>query len=484
MAIRRIVILGGGVAGWMCALGLGRALAGAGVAIELVETSGPDHSIGPFGPAEATLPAFHAFLAAAGVDEDALLHAARGSFALGSAFSGWGGADASWFLPFGEIGAPLGSVPFPQLVARLRGAGETLRLADYSLAAVAAASGRFARPSADPRSVLSSYGYGLHLDKAGLAATLRGLAKGVTHHQPRFARALRSEGTVTALELESGQHIPGDLFLDCTGAAARLCHDHGFESWSAWLPCDRAIESATSAEGVPPPYAHAGAHDAGWRRTIPLAGGQGEALIYASAHLADAHAAGFGPEPAVAIAQGRRSQAWQGNVIAIGAAAALVEPLHGHNLQMVHTAIQRLIALFPNNIHGAEAAEYNRLTASEADRVRDFAILHYKTNARIGQAFWDACRAMTVPEPLQYKLDLYASRGRMPIYDDELFDRPEWIAALDGQGVRPRRHDALADAIPEAQLHQHLARLREVILAAAKAMPGHGAALRQLGLAA
>ncbi|WP_066796852.1 tryptophan halogenase family protein [Sphingomonas soli] len=477
MAIRRIVILGGGVAGWMSALALGRALAGCAIAIDLVETEGPDHSIGPFGPGESTLPAFHKFLGDEGVDEDALLRASRGTFALGAAFSGWADRQSAWFLPFGDIGVGMGTVAFSPLVARLRAAGHPVRPTDFSLAAVAAAAGRFARPSLDRRSVLSSYGYGLHLDKAGFAGMCRTQASGVTHHAAPFARAIRvANGHVSALELVGGEQVPGDLFLDCSGPAALLCEAHGFESWSAWLACDRVVERATQQEGIPPPYTHAAAHPAGWLRSVPLAGGPSEAMVFASAHHSDT--------AAIEIHQGRRTRAWHGNVIAIGAAAALVEPLYGHNLHLVHSAIQRLVTLFPTRADGPEAAEYNRITAEEADRVRDFVIAHYKTNARTGEPFWDAARAMSVPDTLQYKLDLYASRGRMPMYDEELFDRAEWIAMLDGQGLHPRRYDALADTIPEPAIIQHVTRLREMIVDAAKAMPNHGATLAQIGAGA
>lgn len=467
--LERIVIVGGGVAGWMSALALGRALPH--VALTLVEVEGPDRSLGPFGPAETSLPEFSRFLAEHGIDEDALLRAGRGGFALGAAFSGWGGEGSAWFLPFGEVGAPMGAVAFHHVAARVRAGGRDFRLADFSLAAVAAASGRFARPSDDPRSVLSSYGYGLSLDRAALAKMLRQAAGNVAQHAAPFARSI---GAVEGVELADGTRVEGDLYLDCTGPAA-LLHGGAFESWKAWLPCDRAVERFVPQEGVPPPYAHAGAHDAGWLRTVPLVGGQGEALLYASAH-------GEALPGAAPFECGRRVEAWRGNVVAIGAAAALIEPLHGHALQLVQNALERLVTLLPSG-SGVEAAEYNRLTAREADRVRDFAILHYKTATRPGP-FWDAARSMEVPEPLQYKLDLYASRGRVPMYDDELFERPDWIAALDGQGVRARRWDALADAIPEPALLQHFGRLRELILQAAKGMPHHGATLQQAGVVA
>ncbi|MFS2110677.1 tryptophan halogenase family protein [Sphingomonas sp. Sphisp140] len=464
--IRCIGIVGAGVAGWMAALALRRALPGA--SISVVETEGPDWSLGPFGPGETCLPGFEAWLADHGIDEGALLRAARGSFSLGTAFSGWAGQETDWFLPFGTIGAPIGTIAFHQLAARMREGGQALRLADFSLAAIAAASGRFARPSLDPRSVLSSYGYGLHLDRAGLAETLR------------LASGLASAGRFRAFEddivtLQDGTCLAADLWLDCSGPAGLLAGDSGWESWAEWLPVDRAVETWNTVEGVPPPYAHAGAFEAGWQRTVPLIGGQGGALFYASSFLPD--------QPgAIPFAQGRRTRAWAGDVVALGGAAVLVEPLHGWNLALLQNALTRLVALLPAAPGGSEPAEYNRLAASEADRVRDFAILHYKTNGRTGEPLWDQARAAPVPETLAHKLDLYASRGRLPVYDEELFDPEEWIAVLDGQGVRPRRHDALADAIPEPQLRAHAARIREVIVDAVRRMPHHGATLREEGL--
>ncbi|MEP9359737.1 tryptophan halogenase family protein [Sphingomonas sp. KR3-1] len=470
--IRSIGIVGAGVAGWMAALALGRALPQADVTV--IETEGPDWSLGPFGPAEASLPDFAAWLADHDVDEAALLRAARGSFSLGTVCSGWAGPEADWFLPFGTIGAPLGSTPFHQLAARLRQADHPLRLADFSLAAVAAAAGRFERPSPDPRSVLSSFGYGLHLDRAGLPQVLRA-ATGLA--PAGIFRRAEANGEITAVELHDGSRVTADLWLDCSGPAALLAgqFDGGWDDWSAWLPCDRALESFAPAGGIPPPYAHAGAFEGGWQRTVPLVGGQGGALLYAAAHLPE--------QPgAVPIAQGRRARAWVGNVVALGAAAALVEPIHGWNLALLQDALSRLVGLLPAAPHGREPAEYNRLAAEAADRVRDFAILHYKANGRTGEALWDQARAAPVPEPLQHKLDLFASRGRVPLLDEELFGAADWIAVLDGQGIRPRRHDALADAIPEEALTQHFSRIRAVILDAVRAMPHHGATLRAEGL--
>ncbi len=246
--IRSIGIVGGGVAGWMAALALLRALPG--IQVSLIETEGADWSLGPFGPAEASLPDFPAWLGEHGIDEGTLLRAARGSFSLGTAVSGWAEREADWFLPFGTIGAPLATIAFHQLAARLREGGQPVRLADYSLAAIAAAAGRFARPSPDPGSILSSFGYGLHLDRTGLADALRAAAG--LEPAGRFRRAI-GEGAVTAVELRDGSRVTADLWLDCSGPGASLARrlDDRWEDWSAWLPCDRVIETWTEVEGVP-----------------------------------------------------------------------------------------------------------------------------------------------------------------------------------------------------------------------------------------
>jgi tryptophan halogenase len=467
--VRDIVIVGGGVAGWMSALALSRGLEGSGRNITLVDVAGPDASIGPFGPAESTLPGFARFLIDHGLDEAAVMRAARGSFTLGAAIAGWAGEGVTWFLPYGETGAPMGPVAFHQLAARYRATGQPLRLADFSLAAIAAQAGRFSRPSNDPRSPLSTLDYGLNLDKASFAALLKSAAKGVTHHAAPFRSATIGD-RVESIMLESGAEITGDLFLDCSGAQAVLASALSpFESWKHWLPCDRVIESANPAEGVPPSYTVAAAHASGWRRTVPLVGGQGDAILSSSAH------ADLG---GVAFESGRRASFWTANCIALGAAASLADPVHPVGLHLVQSGLRRLLMLFPNAAAGPEAAEYNRILHGEAERARDFVIAHYKTNGRVGEPLWDAARAMAVPEQLQYKLDLFASRGRVPMYDEEIFDRPDWVSLLDEQGLRPRRYDALADTIPEPALTQHFARLRQILIETAKTMPSHAEALR------
>ena len=474
--LRRVVILGGGVAGWVTAAALSRALPAGRYEIALVESGGEDRSLSPFGPAEASLPSLGALHRELGIDEDEALRRARGCFSLGIACTGWARPGVSYFLPFGDTGAALGSVAFHQLAGRVRAEGRAVRLADYSLAALAAQAGRFTRPVEDLRSVLSSFSYGLHLLGEGYARFLEEHAPGVARHAGLFSRAeLGEDGAIAALLLEGGGRVAADLFIDCSGPVGLLIDGAlgtGFESWKQWLPCNRAASFLREDPGAQEPYSHAAADGAGWRRHIPLQGLRAETRFWSSAFLRDDQA------PTIAFEQGRRALFWNRNCIAIGASAATLEPLQPSALHLVRTAIARLVSLFPEQADApVEAAEYNRLAIGEAERIRDYLIARYKTNGRVGEPFWDACRAMDVPEPLAYRLDLYRSRGSVVLYDEETFEAGDWIMMLDEQGVRPRRYDPLADAIPAQQIDRHFARIREVLIDAVRPMPTHSAYL-------
>jgi len=467
-----IVILGEGVAGWAAAAMLAGALPASRYAICLVSTGMPDDSLGPFGPAEATLPSIREFHVRLGLDEEALVREGQAGYALGVAYSGWSSAAPTYFLPFGDVGAPLDTVPFHQLAGRLRAAGGAVRFSDFSVAALAAQMGRFARPLDDPASVLSTYSYGLHLSCGRYVNALRSLAlaHGVHQYESPFVVAKLSErGDLAGLRLENGETVPGDLFIDASGPSARLIGTAlvtGFKSWRAWLPCDRAVATSSATTVPPAPYSHIEARATGWRRVVPFQDGVGDVLVFCS---------GFTDAEGTAFESGRRKQAWTRNCIALGAAAATVEPLQSTSIHLVHTALARLLRLFPaSREHHAEAAEFNRQTELELDRLRDFLILRYKLNGRRGEPFWDAVREAEIPEPLARKIALFESRGRVPLLDGDTFEEVEWAALLDAHGVRPRRYDPRADAFPPERIQAHFAAVRSIMLKAAAGLPLHG----------
>lgn len=466
-----ITIAGAGIAGWLAAAALARNHAGRGGSVMLVPLPGADDSLDPFGPAAPLLPGgVEGVAALLGVAPPDILRAGGGGFSLGTAFQGWSGQGAVSFLPFGQTGADLKGIAFHHLVWRARGAGVPVRMTDYSLAALAAQAERFALPSADPRSVLSTLAPGGFADLRGLTELARrqALAAGARLSPAPLSHVRRGEGgKVAALVLADDTEVTGDLFIDATGPRALLAHpDNGWHDWRHWLPCDRFAVEQGIADGPPPPYALHSADADGWTRRIPLRRGAWITRL------------GSGPGRFVS---GRRDRAWDGNTVFLGAAACLLDPVGGVALALLIAAIRRLLSHYPVTPgSGPEAASFNRQGVEEAERARDFLILRFKTNGRTGEPFWDRARTMDLPELLAHKLSLYESRGRIPLYDGELFDRADWINLMDGAGIRARRCDVQANGLSDGEIMAHLERLRGVLLRAAGEMPTHAQALARL----
>lgn len=472
--IRSVLVVGGGSAGWMAAAALARAFGGR-LDVEVVDIPS-DTDSGSLAVAESSLPALVAFHRLIGLDEDALVRRGAAAFKLGGRFTGWSGAGSTYVHPYSEFGATLDGVSFHQLWLKARRAGTGEALDRYALGAVAAELGRFARPSGDPRSVLSTMAYGLHLDVAAYAGELRALATalGVRRTEGALAAVEQGAAGVAAVALADGRRLTADLYVDATGEAARLAGDSAFESWSAWLPCDRIASRTTEAEGPPPALTEATALPCGWRLDIPLPGRRVSVQAQASR---------FAPQSeGRAFRQGARAEPWCGNCVAIGLSACVLEPIDGAALHIVQSGVTKLIGLFPDrSFAGGEAGEYNRLMGEELSRLRDFAIAHYRLNGRLGEPFWDAARAASPPPPLAHKLRLFESRGRVVLNDEETFLEPSWIALFLGQGLTPRRYHPMADQFPPPVLEKRLAQVQAVMRQAAQAMPPYAQVLAEIG---
>lgn len=484
----RVAIFGGGVEAWMTAAGLARATGGQ-AQIRVVET-GPDAA-----GALSSLPSLRAFHALLGLDEAALMAATQATYKLGSRFSGWT-PGAEHCDAFGELGASLQGVGFHQYWTRLNQTGDAAALDDYSLAAVIARQGRFAPPSPDPRSPLSSLAYGLHLDAALYVEVLRGLAQrgGVSARQGQIAQVAREApgGDIAAVLLADGERVEADLFIDSTGPAARLIGDEPFEDWSHLLPADRAVRFSAPPQPDAPPLTRIEAAAEGWLWRIPLRDRLEAGLVYRSDLTSDdeavtAAARGlpqgrpFDPQ-FLSVRSGRRSRSMVGNCVAIGDAAGVVENLDAARLHLIQAGVTRLIALFPRSGGaGVAAQEYNRLGAEALERVRDMAILHYRKAARRDGAIWDLGRDGPVPEKLAYKLAQFQSRGRVVIYDEETFLEPSWIAAFIGHGLRPERCDPLVDRMPVERIRATAERMRDIFHQTAARLPTHAEALAARG---
>ena len=483
--LQRIAIIGGGSAGWMAAAALANSLRGD-CAIELVESD----QIGVVGVGEATIPPIKNFNRSLGLDEHDFIKHTQGSFKLGIQFVGWGQEGQSYFHPFGQYGADFDSVALYQYWLRECARGNTVPLDEFSMAWVAARMGRFDKPLADRRRVQSTYDYAYHFDAVLYGRYLRKFAqaRGVRRTEGKVVDVqLKAEnGFIKHLRLEDGRRIEADFFIDCTGFRALLIEGAlktGFEDWSHWLPCNRAMAVASQNTGALAPHTRSTAQAAGWQWRIPLQHRTGNGLVYCSTYLEDDEAAALllanlegeamGEPRPIRFTTGRRKKFWNRNCLALGLAAGFMEPLESTALHLVQSGINRLLALFPDRDCDALAMEeYNRITAKEYEWIRDFIILHYHANSR-AEPLWQACAHMDVPDALQHKMDHFRAYGRHVSEGFELFANPSWLAVFIGQGIWPEKYLPLVDERTHVDAPRLLAGLHRVIAEAADAMPTH-----------
>lgn len=484
----RIAIVGGGTAGWMAAAVLTKFLDRRRYGITLVESE----AIGTVGVGEATIPQLRLLNQALGFDEDDFVRSTQATFKLGIEFAGWGDADSRYIHAFGALGRQVGFVPFQHLWLRARAMGDSHPLDAYSLNAAAAYAGRMAR-GREAETPLGALMSAYHFDAGLYAAYLRRFAEnhGATRIEGRITAVERygDSGDVRSLAIEGGRSLEADLFVDCSGFIGLLIEkslETGYEDWSRWLPCDRALAvPSTHAAGELTPYTRATARTAGWQWRIPLQHRVGNGLVYCSGAMSDDVAAetllaGLDGAPLaeprpLRFTAGRRRQAWNHNVVAIGLAAGFIEPLESTSIHLVQSAVERLIKLLPGRaIEPADRAEFNAQTAFEWERVRDFIILHYHLNRR-DEPFWRDRAAMTIPDTLAEKIELFAASGRVFRFNEELFAEAGWLQVMVGQGLIPRGYHPLADAPSQAELAEMLALMRQAVARPVSAMPGHRA---------
>ncbi|MFC3099234.1 tryptophan halogenase family protein [Alteraurantiacibacter palmitatis] len=483
----RVVVLGGGTAGWMTAASLIRLLPDT-ASVDLIESE----DIGIVGVGEATLPHIRGFVEKLGIDEAAFMKATHATFKLGIDFRDFGRIGESYIHPFGSFGEEVAGIGFHHYWLELQRQGRAAPLGDYSLAVAAARANRFAPPAQD-HTLASTYGYAYQFDATLFGPFMREFAcrHGVTRHEGLVVDVERdgASGDVAALLLADGRRIEGDLFVDCSGFRSLLLGQalgEEWEDWTHWLPCDRAAAMPCTHETQDiRPFTIATAMPAGWRWQIPLQHRMGNGYVFSSAHISEDEAcaaikAAAEGEPLaepriLKFRPGRRKHSWSHNVVAVGLASGFLEPLESTSIYLAQMAITYLIELFPDQggIDPRDVAEFNRLVDVEYDRVRDFLILHYNATTRDDSEFWNHVRTMQVPDTLADKLELWRKAARIEKYADGLFFDASWIAVYVGQGLLPERHDARVALADPVRVAGALERLRGAIAAEVAAMPGH-----------
>jgi len=490
----RIVIVGGGTAGWMAAAALARFVVPGGTKVVLIESS----EIGTIGVGEATIPTIQKFNHLLGIDEAEFLRATSGTFKLGIEFVNWGRVGDRYIHPFGRFGRDIAGVDFHQLYLREAQRQPLPPIDQFSISAQAARAGRFQHPSAEPGQPAHDIAYAYHFDATRYAEFLRAFAErlGVERREGRIVDVSLDAPArfVDSVILADGERISGDLFLDCSGFRGLLIEQSlatGFEDWSHWLPCDRAIAVPTADAAPPAPFTRATALEAGWQWRIPLQHRVGNGHVYASRFMKEDRAealllANLEGEPVneprrLRFETGRRRLAWNRNVVALGLAAGFIEPLESTSIHLIQHGIAMLLALLPDKRHGSiERDEYNRQMQASYEAVRDFIVLHYKLNQRDDSLFWRYCREMEVPETLARRIELFRGRGRYLKGDTDLFTTNSWVAVMLGQAGWPSGFDPLVEALDADKVARQIENAHGAIARAVGTMPLQMEILRRM----
>ncbi|MFG6429700.1 tryptophan halogenase family protein [Roseateles sp. LYH14W] len=491
--LRRIVIVGGGTAGWMAAAPLGQLLGGGdhAASCEIVLVESPE--IGTVGVGEATLPTIRYYNNSLKLDNAEFIRKTQASFKLGIEFKDWGHLGNRFFHGFGEFGPSILNRSSVSHWLRVHGQAGGMGYEDLSTATVMALRNRFVPPDGDVASAANAYSFAFHFDAGLYAAFLRdyAMARGVKREEGTIVDvSLRpGDGFVTAVTLADGRRIEGDLFIDCSGFRALLIEGvckAGYHDWSHWLPCDSA--QAVPCARVEPltPYTTSTARSAGWQWRIPLQHRTGNGHVYCSGYTSDEEAgqvlmrnldgAAQADPRQLRFKTGMRRKAWDRNVVAIGLSSGFLEPLESTSIQLIMDGIGRLIELLPDRRCDAQlAAEYNRRMTRQYESIRDFIVLHYKLTTRDDSEFWRYCAAMPIPDDLTHQIEIFRRSGRVAILDPDSFAEPSWVSLFLGLGLWPERHDPLLAQIDEQVLRGHFAQLRTAIAKTVDAMPDHGA---------
>ncbi len=482
--IKKVVIAGGGTAGWMTAAALSKLL-GKNLDICLIESAG----IGTVGVGEATIPTLHILHKLLGINEQAFMAATNATFKLGIEFENWRDVKHDYLHSFGVLGQSCWAAGFHHFWLKAQQQGLTVGIGDYCLEHLAAREGRFA--------VMANQklNHAYHLDAGLYAKFLRGIATehGCSHIEGTISEVILNQGPgqvsghINSLKLADGQIIEGDLFIDCTGFTGLLIEGAlhtGYDNWSHYLPCDSAIAVQTESTGKPLAYTRSIARESGWQWRIPLQNRTGNGFVFCSRYLSDEQATQqlldniegelLNQPRVIKYQTGTRRKQWNKNCIAIGLSAGFIEPLESTGIHLFQRAIIRLMQMFPSNgINSAEVDEFNRQASDEAHNIRDFIILHYHLTERQDSPFWRHCRSMPIPDSLRHRMALFAQSAAVFKKDEDLFGESSWIQVMLGQGLTPQSYHPIVDMMSDQELASFLTTIQSTIKTKVAKWPDH-----------
>lgn len=478
--IGKVVIAGGGTAGWMTAAALGKTL-GKTLDISLIESD----EIGTVGVGEATIPTLLTFHRLLDINEQEFMAAVQGTFKLGIAFESWRDVDEDYIHSFGETGRDHWTAGFQHFWLKSRQRGNGYDYGDFCLELKAAQQSKFAHL---PKGGLN---YAFHLDASLYARYLRAFSEGfgIRRVEGKITDVSTNakSGFIESVTLASGTEVEGDLFLDCTGFRGLLIDQtlqSGYEDWSHWLPCDSAVAVQTESTGPAVPCTRSIARESGWQWRIPLQHRVGNGMVYSSRYIGDEDArqtllanveGRLLTEPRlIRFRPGRRPKPWVKNCIALGLASGFIEPLESTSIHLIQRGIIRMMQMFPSTgIKQSDIDEYNQQTNFEIENIRDFIVLHYHVTNRRDSAFWRDCRAMEIPSSLAHRIALFRESGRVFKVPNELFGENSWTQVMLGQGIVPEQYHPIVDVMSDEELSRFLSGIKSAVDHAVGQLPGH-----------
>ena len=484
--IKKIVILGGGTAGWLAAATIGNIFKNTDMKIELVESD----DIGIVGVGEATIPPLITILESLDIDLIDFIKETQASFKLGIKFEDWGTIGKSYFHPFGTLGQSISGFDFYQCWLKCNAQGDKTPLMAHSPETILAEQGKFFLPHKAQNTPLSRTFYALHLDASLAGKYLRKYAEniGVVRTEGLVEHVkLLDDGKIENLVLKDGAQIGGDFFIDCSGFHGQLIektYNAGFESWQHFLPCNKAVTVQTKNTGATPPYTKSTAKEAGWLWNIPLQHRTGNGYVYCDKYISDEDAkktllASVEGEVitearVIPFTTGMRKKSWIKNCLSLGLAQGFIEPLESTAIHLVSKSIAHFIRMFPTkDCNQTLIDQFNQNVRADYEEIRDFLVLHYCKTSRTDSEFWRWCKTMDIPKSLEKKLAFFKASGGLNLKDEELFRPTSWYAVLEGLGVRPDNYNPTLDTWHSATLKAILGEGQEGLINISKQQPSH-----------
>ena len=466
--IRHIVICGSGLAAWMAAATLSKNLPAA-IQITVLETTNSDAADIFYG--SVTNPNSYKFFLNLGLSEADLLLRTQSSFSYGTSYKNWGLTDASWVQSFQAPFPIWDGAPFAHHIT-----DATPPLKQYLMSAQAAINGKFAHPPADKNSPLSSTEYGYHYIARDLTNLLKVIAgkHGVHSHSQDIVSIENSDGNITGVKLKDGEILSADLYIDASGPDALLIsalEDADIQTTRSLS----ALYSELKNENLGPPLRLVISHDFGWQSLTPLQEVNAVMTVYApQSEQAARKVHPQGEAVQCNMALGRRKKAWSGNCVAIGHAAAIVEPTSPAPLMLLQMDIDRLVGLIPvTEACDIEAQIFNEGFQTDVENIELFNNAFFQLEGLAETEYWSAAKSNSSSAKLNRKLEQFAHRGLLVSYDLEPFNDEDWTILHHGIGRTPRKRDAIAKLTDVDKIDRDLKNKANAIQNIITKMPPH-----------